>query len=75
MAAHVFDHGSGIFFLLVFAGIDVPRVVFPKFALSQNGEVCTVDASSAEQFFLENLDIIPVSTLYFAVFSAVRRLR
>ena len=33
-------------------------------------EKCTVDASPAEQFFLENLD-----PLYFEVFSAVGTLR
>ena len=32
--------------------------VFPTIAFTQNGEVCTVDASVAEQFFLENLYII-----------------
>ena len=47
-AAHV-DHGSGLF-STGFAGIYAPRAVFPTFALSQNGEVCTVDASAAEQF-------------------------
>ena len=40
----------------------------PLGALSQNGEVCTVDASAAEQFFLENQDIISMSPSYFAVF-------
>ena len=58
-----------------FAGIDAPRALFPTFALSQNGEVCTVDASAAEQFFLENLGNISMSPLYFAIFSAVGTLR
>ena len=39
------------FFFTGFAGDGAPRAVFPTFALSQNGEVCTVDASAAEQFF------------------------
>ena len=74
MAEHVVDHGSGLF-STGFAGDDAPRAVFPTFALSQNGEVCTVDASAAEQFFLDNLDNISMSPLYFAVFSAVGTLR
>ena len=45
-----------------------PRAVFPTFGLSQNGEVCTVDASTAEQFFLGNLDNISLSSLYLHYF-------
>ena len=55
MAAHVVDHGSGMF-STGFGGDDAPRAELPTFALSQNGEMCTVDASTAGQFFLENLD-------------------
>ena len=73
MATHVVDHGSGML-CTGFAGTDAPRAVFQTIALSQNGEVCTVDASAAEQFSLKNLDIISMSPLYFAVLSAVRRL-
>ena len=50
MATHVVDHGSGLMYTC-FAGIDAPRAVFPTIAFLQNGEVCTVDASAAEQFF------------------------
>ena len=53
MATHVVDHGSGLIYSGS-AGIDAPRAVFPAIASKQNGEVCTVDASAAEQFFLEN---------------------
>ena len=42
--------------------------MFPTIALSQHGEVCSVDASVAEQFFFANLDIISMSPLYSAVF-------
>ena len=48
-----------------FAGIFAPRAVFPTIAHG-DGEVCTVDASPAEQFFLGNLDNISLSPLYFA---------
>ena len=64
VAALVVDHGSGLF-STGFAGEDALRAVFPTFGLSQNGEVCTVDASAAEQFFLENLDNNSMSPLYF----------
>ena len=50
MAARVVDHGRGMF-SKGFAGIDATRAVFPTVALSRDGEVCTVDASLAEQFF------------------------
>ena len=56
VASLVVDHSSGLF-PTGFTGDDAPRAVFPTFRLSQNGEVCTVDASAAEQFFLEKLDI------------------
>ena len=42
------EHGSGLI-KTGFAGIDAPRAVFPTIAFTQNGKVCTVNAS-AEQF-------------------------
>ena len=74
VAALVVDHSSGLFSTGL-AGDDAPRAVFPTFGLSQNGEVCTVDASAAEQFFLENLDIFLRAPCIFAVFFAVGALR
>ena len=48
MATLVVEHGSGLIFS-GFAGIDAPHAVFPTIAFTQNGKVCTVNAS-AEQF-------------------------
>ena len=63
MAAHVVDHGSGMFFP-GFPGDDAPRAVFPTFA--RNGEVCTVGAS-AEYFSLKTwtLFLRPLVLQYF----------
>ena len=49
-AALVVNNGSGMYFtgLLVFMHL----ALFPTTAHSRHGEVCTVDASPAEQFFL-----------------------
>ena len=52
-STHVVDHGSGLI-KTGFADIDAPRAVFPTIVFTQNGEVCTVDASAVEQFFLED---------------------
>ena len=51
VAAHIVDNGSGMY-CHGFAGIDSRRAVFATIALSWHGEVCTVDASAAGQFFL-----------------------
>ena len=48
MATLVVERGSGLIYTC-FAGIDAPRAVFPTIAFTQNGKVCTVNAS-AEQF-------------------------
>ena len=50
VAAHVVDHGSGMF-SPGFTGDDAPRAVSLMIAFTQHGEVCTVDASTAQQFF------------------------
>ena len=73
-SALVVDHGSGLF-SPGFAGDDAPHAVFPAFGLSQNGELCTVDASAAEQFFIENLNNFYGPLCIFAVFFAVGALR
>ena len=49
-----------------FAGISALRAVFPTIAHSWHGEVCTVDASPAEQFLHGNLNNISMTLLYFA---------
>ena len=67
VAAHIVDNSSGMY-CTGFAGIDAPPAVFPTIALSWHGEVCTVDASAAGQFFLVNLDNISMSLLYLADF-------
>ena len=67
VAARIVDNGSGMC-CTGFAGIDAPRAVFPTIALSWHGEVCTVDASAAGQFFLGNLNKISMSLLYLADF-------
>ena len=69
---HIVDNGSGVFHT-GFAGIHAPRAVFPTIAHSWHGEVCTVDASPAEQFFIGNLDNISMSPLFLAdIFSSQR---
>ena len=53
VAALVVNNGSGMFYT-GFAGIDAPRAVFPTFAgmsACTRGEVCTVDASVAHEYF------------------------
>ena len=45
MATLVVDPGSGLF-STGFAGTDAPRAVFPTIAFTQNGELCTENASA-----------------------------
>ena len=62
VVAHFVDNGSGMY-CIGFAGVYAPRTVFPTIARSSDGEVCTADASPAEQFFLGNLDNISLRHL------------
>ena len=74
VAAHVVDHGSGMFCIGFCWYLRTSRCAPDDCSLTERRSVHS-DASPAGHFFRGNLDFISMSPLYFAVFSAVGTLR